>query len=202
MSSLFIVCFDRCALIMNDQAMPLKQERLAWAYTGTEEEEEEENTENAGYAILFWFCFKVAVLATGTMSGICSDQYSQLCLIKERSDEQVLTKERGRTERGFTACLHSDMIRKQWFGLQREPKEGLWSLSLACFKINNIACPLRTNMEKRIRTWTWDDVLFFFFSPFYYVLFRLTPDYTCCCRYEAEISLRGWLEAKQVMWCT
>lgn len=61
---------------------------------------------------------------------------------------------------GFTACIHSDMMWKQWFSLYMVPKEELWSLSPSCFTKNNIACPLRTNMENRFSPWPWDDVFF------------------------------------------
>lgn len=45
--------------------------------------------------------FKVAVLAIGAMSEICSDQYLWVCLIKRRTNIQVLTKGLGLTNGGL-----------------------------------------------------------------------------------------------------
>lgn len=79
---------------------------------------------------------------------------------QERDQYTSVNKGSRPYQRGFTACIHSDMMWKQWFSPQMAPKEELWSLSPPCFTINNIACPLRTNMEKRFRTWPQDDVFF------------------------------------------
>lgn len=65
-------------------------------------------------------------------------------------------------QRWLTACIHWVMMLKQWFRPQLVPKLELWSLSRSCFTANNIACPLRMDMEKRFRPWPWDDVYFFF----------------------------------------
>lgn len=62
------------------------------------------NRDGARQAILFcitsYFC-KVAVLAIGAMSKIWSDQYLWVCLIKRRTNVQVLTKGPGHTSVGL-----------------------------------------------------------------------------------------------------
>ena len=84
---------------------------------------------------------------------------------------------------------------KQWFGRLTLPKEGFWSLSPTCFRVINIACPLRSDMEKRFSHWPQDDVMIMCYSAGHWIR-----------DVSLDIKLKkgcwGWLRSEQVMWCT
>lgn len=122
---------------------------------------------SSALALIF---FKVAVLAMGTMSEICHDQYLWVCLIKRRTNIQVLTKGLGHTKAGLQLVY-----------------TGIWcensgSVLGWCPKRSSDPCP-RLVLQKLTllvhsgQTWKRDLGLgrgMMFTFPFYYLLFCLT----------------------------